>query len=269
MIITSAANPTIKLIRKLKDRKNREESGLFFLEGPRIVIEAVAQHGVIERLIYCKALLRSESAIQAVEVAEKSGLDMLEVSPEVFSSFSVKDGPQGLAAIGRQKWYDLQEIPAVFSGLWLVLYQVADPGNLGTMLRSLDGMGGKGVILLDHCTDPYDPSSMRASMGAILTRKLVRATSEDFIHWTKKYEIPVIGTSDQANLGYRSFKYPQDMFLVMGSEREGLPQPLVNICDQIVSIPMVGKGDSLNLSVAASIILYEYLDQNPVHNEGD
>ncbi len=268
MIISSAANPMVKTIRKLKDRKFRNESGLFFVEGARIVIEALELPGSIDKLIVSRELLRSESAVKVIKKAEKSGIEILEVTAAVFESFSVKDGPQGLAAVGHQNWQELKEIQGNLSGLWLALYQIADPGNLGTLLRSLDGMGGNGIILLDNCTDPYDPSSMRASMGAMLTKQLVRASSQEFIAWLAHKPFPVVGTSDAAKDGYRSIDYAKDMILLMGSEREGLPTNLMNVCDKVVSIPMVGKGDSLNLSVAASIVLYEYLHQHTI-NEKD
>jgi TrmH family RNA methyltransferase len=268
MIITSAANPVIKHIRKLKDRKFRAESGQFFIEGTRIVIEALEIPEAVEKLIVAREFLRSESAIQAINNAKKSDVEILEVTAAVFESFSVKDGPQGLAAVGRQKWQELNDIQDNLSGLWLALYQIADPGNLGTLLRSLDGMGGKGIILLDNCTDPYDPASMRASMGAILSKPLVRSSSLDFIAWLERQPLPVIGTSDAAKDGYRSITYPKEMVLLMGSEREGLPANLMKVCAKVVSIPMLGKCDSLNLSVAASIILYEYQHQHPVQEKG-
>jgi len=263
--ITSTSNPQIKLIRKLKDRKFRVESNLFFLEGVRIVIEALETGQWITQLIVSRDLLGSNKAVEVVEDAERKGVPLLEVSKEVFESISGKDGPQGLAALARQKWTELDGATNLTNGIWIALYQVADPGNLGTILRTLDGMGGAGVILLDHCTDPFDPSAIRASMGAVFSKQIVKAASPVFINWVKKNGLHVTGTADSATTDYRAYHYPTDGILLMGSEREGLPEPLAAICQDVVSIPMLGNADSLNLAVASSIVLYEIAWQQQVH----
>ena len=254
--ITSTSNPQIKLIRKLKDRKYRAESGLFLLEGIRIVIEAL-DAGWITQLIVSRDLIGSTKAVEVVEEAERKGIPILEVSKTVFEDISSKDGPQGLAALARQKWTELDETTDLKNGIWIALYQVADPGNLGTILRTMDGMGGAGVILLDHCTDPFDPSAIRASMGAVFSKQIIKAASPVFIKWVKKNGLHVTGTADSATTDYRAYHYPIDGILLMGSEREGLPEPLAAICQDVVSIPMLGNADSLNLAVASSIFLYE------------
>lgn len=260
-MITSPSNDQIKQIRKLREKKYRQESGLFFLEGIRIVIEAMQNDKVIEKLIVCRELISTVKALDAVTSAEKKAIPILEVSEDVFKSLSGKEGPQGLAAVAKQQWYGLNEIAKEFKGIWIGLYQVADPGNLGTILRTLDGMGGKGVFLIDNCTDPYDPSAVRASMGAVFSKKLVKTTSDGLIDWIKKDGIHVVGTSDAAKKDYKSYRYNKDMVLLMGSEREGLTGDLMEICEEMVSIPMMGTADSLNLAVASSIMLYEIASQ--------
>lgn len=264
-MITSTSNPQIKLIRKLKDRKYRTESNHFFLEGVRIVIEALESGQWITQLIVSRDLLGSEKAVEVVEEAASKGVPLLEVSKEVFESISSKDGPQGLAALAQQKWIDLDINSQPTNGIWIALYQVADPGNLGTILRTLDGMGGTGVILVDHCTDPFDPSAIRASMGAIFSKQVIKTTLQIFVDWITRHGIPVIGTSDSAKKDYRQVAYPPNGILLMGSEREGLPELLSAICGDVVSIPMYGKADSLNLAVASSIVLYEIAWQQQKH----
>ncbi len=260
-MITSTSNAKIKEIRKLKDKKFRTETGLFFLEGIRIVIEALGTTDSVAELIVAPDLLDNPKAIEEVSNASKKGIPILEVSKEVFESISGKDGPQGLAAVARQKWLDANDITVLSQGVWIALYQVADPGNLGTILRTLDGMSGKGVILLDHCTDPFDPSAIRASMGTIFSKKLVKLTVNEFVSWIKKSRVKTIGTSDTAKMDFRACAYQPNMVLLMGSEREGLPQELTEICDSMVSIPMMGSADSLNLAVASSIVLYQIASQ--------
>lgn len=264
-LITSTSNPHIKMIRKLKDRKFRAESGLFFLEGIRIVIEALNAGDWIEQLIVSRDLIGSTKGVEVVEEAEQKGIPILEVNKEVFESISGKDGPQGLAAVAHQKWTELESSTKLLDGIWIALYQVADPGNLGTILRTLDGMGGAGLILLDHCTDPFDPSAIRASMGAVFSKRIVKSNSATFIEWISQNNIQVTGTSDAAKTDYRQYRYPLNGVLLMGSEREGLPDSLAAICSDVVSIPMLGSADSLNLAVASSIVLYEIAWQQQAH----
>ena len=236
----------------------------FFLEGTRIVVEAIRTPDCLQQLIVARELLSSAKAKEAVDMADKNHIPVIDVSSEVFHSLSGKDGPQGLAAVGLQKWFSVENLDSSINGIWIALYQVADPGNLGTILRTLDGMGGVGVFLLDHCTDPYDPSSIRASMGTIFSKKIIRIQSDDFIDWVKKNSIMLIGTSDSAAGNYHDCHYPENMVLIMGSEREGMTTNLENACASIVSIPMKGSADSLNLAVASSIILYEIARQHPL-----
>jgi len=260
-LITSLSNNQIKQIRKLREKKYRSETGLFFLEGIRIVIEALQTSGFVEQLIICRELINGDKALEAVKDAQEKNISILEVNEDVFKSLSGKEGPQGVAAVARQRWSNIEEIRNPVEGIWIALYQVADPGNLGTILRTLDGMGGKGIILLDNCTDPYDPSAIRASMGTIFSKSITKLNSEDFVSLIRKNNIKVVGTSDAAKKDFRSYHYNKDMVLLMGSEREGLPEKLVEVCDEVVSIPMLGKADSLNLAVASSIMLYEIAAQ--------
>lgn len=261
-MITSLSNPTIKHIRKLRERKERQQSGLFFIEGLRIVGEAISSNWRIETLIYCPALLTSLFGMQIIEKFAEKGGKILPVSEEVFQSISSKDGPQGIAAVVYQQWLELENvIPKNDGEIWVALDSVADPGNLGTILRTNDAAGIRGVILLDNCTDPYDPASLRASMGAVFNQVLVKTTFQQFAAWKKFHAIPVIGTSDKARTDYHFYRYPNRMVLMMGSERHGLQERHLAICDEIVAIPMRGVSDSLNLAVATALCVYEIFNQ--------
>lgn len=271
-MITSPSNPTIKQIRKLRERKERQQSGLFFVEGLRIVGEALDSNWQIELLIFSPALLNSLFGQQLIEQFQNSGGKVVPVSEEVFISLSSKDGPQGIAAVIHQKWAELEDVVPQNEEIWVALDSVADPGNLGTILRSNDAAGARGVILLDQCTDPYDPVSIRASMGAVFNQVLIRANFQQFANWKKTHSIPVIGTSDKAKIDYHFFDYPGRMVLLMGSERHGLQEKHIAICDETVAIPMRGKSDSLNLSVATALCVYEIYNkrrENRLRQEGN
>jgi TrmH family RNA methyltransferase len=263
-MITSLANERIKAIRKLQERKARQETGLFYIEGLRIVAEAIEQQAQIDTLVTAPDLLKSAFGQQLVAEQRAAGTSILEVSAEVFARLSLKEGPQGVAAVVRQTWARLNDVMPSADGktaTWVALEAVADPGNLGTILRTLDAVGGQGVILLDQTTDPYDPSAMRASMGALFTQKLIRASYEEFAAWKRSTAYPVVGTSDKASVDYHHYAFPDSVILLMGSERQGLSQPYMALCDQMVSMPMLGKCDSLNLGVATAVVLYEILNQ--------
>jgi TrmH family RNA methyltransferase len=258
-MITSLSNEKIKQIRHLKDRKFRNETGLFFIEGLRLVIEACQQGAAIETLVVAPELLSSE--IGKTLVSEERWISkILEVSAEVFESFSHKEGPQGIAAVLKQDWVGLEYINAE-NGMWIALDSVADPGNLGTILRTTEAAGGLGVILLDQTTDPYDLTALRASMGAIFDLKITRGSLDDFRDWKRSKDIFLVGTDGEADCDYRQVLYPKPLIILMGSEREGLQPQHYAICDQVVKIPMIGRSDSLNLAVATGIMIYEVYSQ--------
>jgi len=261
-VITSTTNEEIKLIRKLQLKKYRDESGLFFAEGIRPVLEAAEQQASIRKIIYCPEILNSEAAKSFIELNQERDFTLIEVDEKVFLSIASKEGPQGIAAVISQKWFPLNEILKEYDGIWVGLDSVQDPGNLGSILRTLDAIGGKGVILLDQTTDAYHPTAVRASMGAVFSQKLIKIKKEEFILWKKTIKIPCFGTDCNNGIDYQKIKYPDKLILLMGSEQKGLDADLAANCDDLIHIPMRGNMDSLNLANATSIILYEVYNQH-------
>ena len=261
MIITSTSNPQIKEIRRLRDRKSRIASGEYYIEGLRIVGEALDRGEPVQRIIIAPELLISEYGQNLVNRYRQKSGEIVEVSRQVFENFSLKEGPQGIAAVLKQKWTELASVTIAPGDCWVALDSIADPGNLGTILRTSDSTGCRGVILLDQSTDPYDPSCIRASMGALFNQRLVKASFDEFLHWKRTARVAVVGTSDKAEQNYHHFRYPTSLVVLMGSERQGLQPRHLEICDQVVRIPMLGISDSLNLAVATAVVLYEVLNQ--------
>ena len=262
MILTSSQNPRIKAIRALSQRKKRQETGLFFTEGIRLVGEAVQTGADIETIVVAPKLLRSDFGRDAVRQAEEQGVDIVNVSPDVFQSLSRKDGPQGIGAVVRQRWTALDDMGADDSTPdktlgWVVLEDVGNPGNLGSILRTCEAVGASGVMLLGDTADPYDPASIRGSMGSIFTQRVVRTSLESLVQWQNKTDIPMVGASDAATVDYREADYAPPVLLCLGSEQHGLSETHLAACDQVVRIPMVGRADSLNLAVAAGVMLYD------------
>ncbi len=254
--ITSKANQKIKELRKLNSKKGRQESGCFYVEGLKLVGDALEWKAQIQQIVYSPELLVSEFGAQILQKAKEQRIEVVNVSGEVFNSFAIKSGPQGIAAVVKQEWLELDGAD-IGNGLWIALEDVQDPGNLGSTLRSLDGVGGQGMILLDHSTDAYHPTSVRASMGAVFSQKLIKTTTAEFSNWKKQNRCKVVGTWCGKAQHYRSYNYPRDMILLMGSEQKGLQEEHLALCDELVHIPMSGFVDSLNLACASSVVLFE------------
>jgi TrmH family RNA methyltransferase len=260
-MITSSANPTIKGIRALRQRKEREERGLCFVEGIRQVAEALASAAPVERLVVAPELLTSAFAHELLERQRAAGAEVLEVSREVFAGLSQKDGPQGLAAVVRQRWASLADVRLDAPPGWVALLEPADPGNLGTIVRTADAAAAAGLMLIGPGADPYDPAALRASMGAAFALPMLRCSWEEFAAWKAAAGAYVLGAADSAPAHFQAIAYPQPLVLLMGSERQGLSAEQQALCDQLVGIPMRGRADSLNLAVATGVMLYELLRQ--------
>jgi TrmH family RNA methyltransferase len=258
--ISSPSNPQIRHIRALRQRKAREASGRFFVEGIRIVAEALQLGAPVEALVVAPALLTSDFARGLATSQRQAGTPLLEVTPEIFGTLSARERPQGLGAVLRQRWERLEDV-APGDGLWVALSEIADPGNLGTILRTCDAVGAAGVVLLGHTADPYDPEAVRASMGALFAQRLIRAQFADFAAWARRHGVFVVGAAGSAPTDYQALRYSRPLVLLMGSERQGLAPEHQALCDALVAIPMVGRSDSLNVAVATAVILYEIFNQ--------
>jgi len=267
--LTSRNNPKIKKIRQLlAHRKEREAAGLFAVEGIHHVGEAIEAHARIEYLCYAPDLLNSEFALQLIREQEQHEIPCLVVDAATFTNLAGKENPQGIIAVVHQSTQKLSDLsPETFK--WgVALLAPQDPGNIGTILRSIDAVGAGGLLLLDDpangqfCADPYHPSTVRASMGAIFWYPLVWAKFSEFVQWAKYNRYKIYGTSAHANQDYRQVEgFKQPLILLMGSEREGLTPFQSAVCDVMLKIPMRGRVSSLNLAVATGVMLHTMADK--------
>ena len=261
MLITSVSNPRVKEIRKLRERKEQKRTGLFYMEGTRIVGEALEKGAEIEMLVVCPELLKTDYSMELWQKAQKQGLDIFEVSRPVFESLAVKENPQGLAAVAKARFFSLDDLDTTH-GIIVALTEIADPGNLGTIIRTADAVDAQGVILIGDCTSPYDIGSIRGTMGAIFSTKIVRTTLPEFLAWKQRTGLQLIGTSDKSATDYVDIAYADPVILLMGSERAGMSPEEFEACDEIAAIPMMRSSDSLNLAVATGIMLYQIFNQH-------
>lgn len=261
-LISSRVNPNVKFARALRQKKVRQESELFVVEGIRPVGEAVEANAAIEAIFYSPEILHSEFAEALIRVQQTKGVNCLALTAEVFASIADKENPQGILALVKQ---DLKELKHLNSsnfpwGIGLVAPQ--DPGNLGTILRSIDAVGASGLILLDSSLDVYHPSAVRASMGSLFWHPVVDALFPEFVEWSRRNHYTIYGTSAHASLDFRQVDgYNSPRILLMGSERQGLSDDQMEACDVLIRLPMHGRATSLNLAVATGVMLYAMLAQ--------
>ena len=250
-LITSSSNPLIKQARSLRQKKARQESGLFLVEGIHHVGEALEAKWDVESILFAPDLLISS---YARDLIARLGSKPQPVSTEVMESLADKENPQGILALVRQKEARFSDLHSAKTCVALVSPQ--DPGNVGTILRTLDAVGVDALFLLDGGVDVYHPTAVRSSMGTIFWKPIVHASFADFVFWAKGKHIQLIGTSAHADVDYHTLVPRHPWVLVLGNEQKGLTIDQAKACDVTVSLPMKGRVSSLNLSVAAGVLLY-------------
>ena len=268
MIISSRQNERVKSVRALREKKERDATGVFFAEGERL-LRAALQTGAAFELVVLAAerLTRSEAAV--VEALEEMNVPLLEVTPEVFDTLAFREESQSVGAVIAQRWEGLSSVNET-RRCWLALHDIQHPGNLGTLIRTCDAVGGDGVILTGRSTDPYHPVAVRGSLGAIFSRRIVRASQTEVARWLPRSGCTVVGTSLDGSKDYREADYATRPVVIMGgNERAGISKEQIALCDELVRIPMTGYVESLNLSVATALVLYEVLRQREVGQAGE
>ena len=223
----------------------------------RAALESGAQ---VELLVVTPERMMPDEEAVAMALYERH-IPFLEVTGEVFDSLSFREESQSIGAVVRQKWEPLS-LETQGRRCWVALHDIQHPGNLGTLIRTNDAIGGDGVILSGRTTDPYHPVAVRGSLGAVFTQRIVRATPADLARWLRDSDVTVIGTSPDGALDYREADYAsKPVVLISGNERAGISAEQIKLCDAVVRIPMAGYVESLNLSVATGLVLYEVLRQ--------
>ncbi len=254
--LTNPRNPDVKLTRQLQQRKMRDETGLFVAEGIRHVGEAIEAGADVAWICYAPDLLKSPFAHDLLEKQRQAGRRVYALAEDVFRSLAEKENPQGVLAVVRRPAVSLAALRATTHPWLVALVKPQDPGNIGTILRTLDAVGANGLILLDGGADPGHPNAVRASLGALFWLPIVSASYNEFAAWASAQGYNLIGTSEGGAVDYRVASYTRPAILLMGSEREGLTPEQETACAQVVRLPMRGRVTSLNLAVATSVLLY-------------
>ncbi len=258
-MITSLTNQLVKRIKRLQEKTRvRQKEEAFFVEGVPITLKAFENQAPIETIVYCGVMLTSEEGRAALERQQTRGIPCIALSEEVFKKVSQRNNPDGLGAICRTHWQDLDCLVPKPSDVFVATEDLSDPGNLGTILRTMDATQAAALILVGKSTYPFHPRTVRASRGTVFTVPLCySSTMEPVFDWAKTHHVHTIATSARADRPFWDAPYQLPVLLVFGNENRGLDASTMEATDQLVTIPMEGTNSSLNLSVTASLILYE------------
>ena len=259
--ITSLQNPRVKQLVKLRDRGARDAAGLFLIEGYREVKRALAA-GVKPAEFYCGPdwyLGENEPAL--VAEAQQAGAQVFELSKVVFAKVSYRDRPDGVLAVAPQWKRALTDLMLKTPPFLLVVEAIEKPGNLGTILRSADAAGVDAMIVCDPVTDIFNPNVVRASTGVLFSMPVVVTSNAEVQTWLRAGGIRVVATTPAARTLYSDADLRGPLAIVMGSEQYGLSEFWLKESDLLVSIPMAGQADSLNVAMAAIITVFEAVRQ--------
>ncbi|WP_374570811.1 TrmH family RNA methyltransferase [Phenylobacterium sp.] len=255
-LVTSLTNPTVKAVRALHLRKEREATGLFVAEGLKIVTEAVELGRAPKILLYGREAAGHPLLKKAIQATEAAKGEVIEVTQDILAKVSRRDNPQAVVGVFAQVFTPLEAIRPQAADCWVALHRVRDPGNLGTIVRTADAAGCGAVILVGECCDPFSVEAVRATMGSIFAVPIVRADEAAFAAWRESWPGSVVGTLLTATKAHHEAAYRKPALILMGNEQQGLPPEMAALPDVNVKIPMRGRADSLNLSVATGIMIY-------------
>lgn len=255
--ISSASNPLIKSLKSLERKKGRNETGLFLAEGARLIGQGFANGWAAESMIVAASMAERPHLAGLIRQAEQAGTRTVLAADRLMSRVTHKDNAQSVIAAFRQRHLGLADLPQAADGLFVALYEVRDPGNLGTILRTADCAGISGVILVGTCCDPYSFEAVRASMGSVFDMPFAAASFEAFDAWRRGLGLSLNAASVNGTARHDRTDFTGGSVILMGNEQAGLPPEAEAACDRLCLIPMRGGADSLNLAQATAIMTYE------------
>lgn len=258
-MLTSTSNPFIKQVRALRQKKTRAETGTFLVEGIHHVGEVIEAGWEVDSIVYAPELLTSGFAKDLLARVLRLDLRLQPVSAAVMESLADKENPQGILAVVKQRSFSFTDLKSWTRAVALVSPQ--DPGNVGTILRTMDAVGADALFLLDGGVELVHPTVVRASMGTLFWTPVVQASFDEFLTWARKVNCQLIGTSAKADVDYHTLVPQIPWVLVLGNEQKGLSREQTDACDVTLSLPMRGRVSSLNLSVAAGVLLYQFMQR--------
>lgn len=257
-LITSAANPVVKRVRALAERKHRRRENAFVVEGLQPVWRAVTAGVDLELVVYAPQLLISRPAQDLVAELAGRGVRTVAVSAEIFGRLSERDSPAGLLAVVSGGLAGLEALTVTPDSLFVLLHEPASPGNVGTIIRTADAAGATGVILLGPGADPLSPAALKASMGSLFAQPVVAAGDESgLLGWARSNRLHLVALTGSGAQSLWQAELPRPLVVMLGNEGRGLTDSLLAAADARVRIPMTGTAESLNVAAAAAVALFE------------
>lgn len=252
-ILSSTSNPKIKFLLSLEKPRERRKQQLFIIEGRKEILRAIGAGYKIGNIFYCIDQLREED----LEPELRKDKLVIPVTQEVFDKIAMRENSGGVIAVAEMKPHQLADVPTAGNPLYLVLESVEKPGNLGAILRTADAAGVDAVIICDPQTDIYNPNVIRSSIGCLFTKTVAVASSAETIAWLKKNNFAIWCTYLPASNPYHETDFTKAGAIVMGTESTGLSDEWVKVASSNIIIPMMGKADSMNVSTAAAVVVFE------------
>lgn len=265
LLLTSLQNPRVSQAIKLRERSERDETKMFLIEGYRELLRGAEAHIAIKQLFFCPGLFLGENEGALIKRIKLQGAQIIECDEKVFKKLSYRDRPDGLLGVALQNRLGLNDLEIKLKGAaspFLVIAEAIEkPGNLGTILRSSDAVGIDGLIVCDRCTDIFNPNVVRASIGTLFSVPTVEAGGTQTLEWLKKQGISILAATPSAKQEYTDVDLTKPIAIALGTEQYGLSPLWMENADIQVRIPMCGQADSLNVAMAATVMLYETLRQ--------
>jgi TrmH family RNA methyltransferase len=253
-------------VRSLSQRRARDSAGVFLIEGVRQFLRAYEADFEFDTILHSRILLRNELVQKLVRQLIARGVRRVSLSPEQFRAIQTAERASGIAAIVRQRFTPLARASGQRGLCWLVIEHLRSPGNLGTILRTAEATGVAGVIFVGDSCDPFDPRVVRASMGGIFHLNLARASPQSLREWLKRNDVRAIALDPRAPRLWIDLPIDAPLALFIGEEREGLSAPLRELCEIGVRLSMMGRADSLNVAVAAGVMMYDLVRRSIQHS---
>lgn len=255
--IISLQNQRIKNIVKLQKASERRKQKLFVVEGLKEVKHVVECGYQLHSLYYCPEIAHDDLPENIAPTAPQ----VFEVSKDVFSKIAYRETTGGIIAVGYSRFLTFEELKLSKTPLVVVLEHVEKPGNLGAILRTADAAQVDAVIICDPATDLYNPNVIRASIGCVFSTQVISCSSKEAMSWLKKMNIRSYAAAIQTQKWYHESDFNQPAALIMGTESDGLSTQWRDFSEEIIKIPMMGINDSLNVSIATAVLIYEAMRQ--------
>ncbi|MEO0037642.1 MAG: hypothetical protein RIQ59_853 [Bacteroidota bacterium] len=254
--ITSIQNPFIKSLVQLQEKaKARKQSGTFLIEGKREIELALKGGYIINTILFLPEIILQKDLNELI--ANSNEIEVIEINKEVYQKLAYRDSTEGVIAVAEAKSTALEDLILSDNPLVLVMEAIEKPGNIGAMLRTCDAAKIDAVILANPKTDLYNPNLIRSSVGCIFTNQIATGTNEEVIAFLKDKKIAIYSATLQNSNSYHTQNYTPASAIIVGTEATGLTQTWRDNANQNILIPMQGQIDSMNVSVAAAILLFE------------